>query len=63
MVERYPGIGSEHDVIIPVVGECDDSYLNDISGRHVKEEHVREALANAKTGPRRRGLRRRAARG
>jgi len=51
MVERYPGIGSEHDVIIPVVGECDDSYLNDISGRHVKEEHVREALANAKTGP------------
>jgi D-aminopeptidase len=51
MVERYPGIGSEHDVIIPVVGECDDSYLNDISGRHVREEHVREALANAKTGP------------
>lgn len=50
MVEQYPGIGSEHDVIIPVVGECDDSYLNDISGRHVREEHVREALANATTG-------------
>ncbi len=51
MVEQYPGIGSEHDVIIPVVGECDDSYLNDISGRHVTEAHVREALANAKSGP------------
>lgn len=51
MVEQYPGIGSEHDVIIPVVGECDDSYLNDISGRHVTEAHVREALANAKAGP------------
>jgi D-aminopeptidase len=51
MVEQYPGIGNEHDVIIPVVGECDDSYLNDISGRHVREEHVREALKNAKGGP------------
>ena len=50
MVERYPGIGSEHDVIIPVVGECDDSYLNDISGRHVREEHVRAALASAAPG-------------
>lgn len=50
MVEQHPGIGSEHDVIIPVVGECDDSYLNDISGRHVREEHVREALQSAKTG-------------
>jgi D-aminopeptidase len=50
MVESHPGIGDEHDVIIPVVGECDDSYLNDIAGRHVKEEHVRQALRNAKSG-------------
>jgi D-aminopeptidase len=50
LVERYPGIGTEHDVIIPVVGECDDSYLNDIAGRHVKEEHVREALDGASSG-------------
>ncbi len=50
MVENHPGIGDEHDVIIPVVGECDDSYLNDISGRHVKEEHVRQALKRAKSG-------------
>src|SRR3954467_4991444 len=51
MVGRYPGIGDEHDVIIPVVGECDDSWLNDISGRHVKEANVREAIATATDGP------------
>lgn len=51
MVETHPGIGEEHDVIIPIVGECDDSWLNDIAGRHVKEPHVREAIANAKSGP------------
>ncbi len=51
MIEANPGIGDEHDVIIPVVGECDDSWLNDISGRHVREEHVREALRTASEGP------------
>ncbi|HEX5745680.1 MAG TPA: P1 family peptidase [Archangium sp.] len=51
MVEQYPGIGDEHDVIIPIVGECDDSYLNDISGRHVRAEHVFEAIRNASEGP------------
>ncbi|MBL9038307.1 MAG: P1 family peptidase [Archangium sp.] len=50
MVQQHPGIGHEHDVIIPVVGECDDSYLNDISGHHVTEKHVREAIAAAATG-------------
>jgi D-aminopeptidase len=51
MVDRYPGIGDEHDVIIPIVGECDDSYLNDIAGRHVRNEHVLEAIRNATSGP------------
>ncbi|MCA9691639.1 MAG: P1 family peptidase [Nannocystaceae bacterium] len=51
LVERYPGIGTEHDVIIPVVGECDDSWLNDIAGRHVRGEHVYEAIDSAKVGP------------
>jgi D-aminopeptidase len=51
MVERYPGIGDEHDVIIPVVGECDDSWLNDIAGVHVHEDHVRAAIAGATSGP------------
>jgi D-aminopeptidase len=51
MVDRYPGIGIEHDVVIPVVGECDDSWLNDIGGRHVRSENVLEAIANAASGP------------
>ena len=51
MIERHPGIGHEHDVIIPLVGECDDSWLNDIAGRHVHEEHVTEALRTASDGP------------
>ena len=51
MVERYPGIGTEHDVIIPLVGECDDSHMNDIAGGHVAPEHVWAALDNAAAGP------------
>lgn len=33
-----------------VVGETNDGYLNDIRGRHVKEEDVLSALENADTG-------------
>jgi D-aminopeptidase len=51
MIEKYPGIGDEHDVIIPLVGECDDSWLNDIAGRHVRGEHVYEAIESAADGP------------
>ena len=35
----------------PVVGETNDGYLNDIRGRHVKKEHVIEAINKAATGP------------
>ena len=55
MVEKFPGIGGEHDVIIPLVGECDDSWLNDVAGRHVREEHVVEAISTAADGPVREG--------
>lgn len=37
--------------INPVVGETNDGWLNDIRGRHVKAEHVRQALERAKDGP------------
>jgi D-aminopeptidase len=36
--------------INPVVGECNDGYLNDIRGLHVRPEHVFEALENASAG-------------
>lgn len=51
MLAAHPGIGREHDVIIPLVGECDDSWLNDIGGGHVKPEHAIEAILDAHSGP------------
>jgi D-aminopeptidase len=51
MTRRFPGIGSEYDVIIPIVGECDDSWLNDSVGRHVRSEHVYRAIEQASGGP------------
>ncbi len=47
MVKRSPTVGSVDDTIIPIVSECDDSYLNDSQGMHVKEEHVLAALEGA----------------
>lgn len=51
MTRHYPGIGREDDVIIPIVGECDDSWLNDAVGRHVRSEHVYRAIEQASDGP------------
>ena len=34
----------------PIVGECNDGYLNDIRQRRVRLEHVEAALRNAKSG-------------
>jgi D-aminopeptidase len=51
MVDRHPGIGKQHDVIIPIVGECDDSWLNDIAVKSVNEQHVLEAIESASDGP------------
>ncbi len=33
-----------------VVGETNDGYLNDIRGRHLKKQHVLDAITTAKTG-------------
>ena len=35
----------------PIVGETNDSGLNDIQGRHVKKIHVLKAIQNTKSGP------------
>lgn len=50
MMARDPRIGVE-DVAMPVVGECDDSMLNDARGMHVLPEHVHAALDSAAAGP------------
>lgn len=39
------------EVVIPVVGECDDSWLDDFRRRWLTTDHVRQALAIAHGGP------------
>jgi len=39
------------DSVNAVVGETNDGWLNDIRGRHVKTEHVIEAIKKAQSGP------------
>jgi len=50
MTRKWPKIGGEDDVVIPLVGECDDSWLNDAVGRHVRSEHVYRAIEQATGG-------------
>ena len=38
------------DIVLPVIAETYDGYLNDIAGFHVKDQHVFEALENARGG-------------
>lgn len=37
--------------INPLVGETNDGRLNDIRGRHIRQEHVLAAIQGARTGP------------
>jgi len=46
-IKENPDIGIDTSTINVVVGECHDGKLNDIQGRHVKKEHVYEAIKNA----------------
>lgn len=51
MLQKYPDIGIRDVTTNPVVAECDDSYLNDIQGRHVSEQDTLDALVTARSGP------------
>lgn len=50
-LQRNADIGITTSTVNPVVGECNDGYLNDIQGRHVRAEHVFAALDSATSGP------------
>jgi D-aminopeptidase len=50
-LRNNPEIGILTGTVNPVVGEVNDGGLNDIQGRHVRKEHVFDAIANAKSGP------------
>jgi D-aminopeptidase len=51
MIQQYPGIGITDDVPLPVVAECDDSFLNDMQGRHDTAQDAVQALDSAVGGP------------
>lgn len=46
MLDLNTDIGVTTGTVNPVVLECNDGFLNDIRGRHVKHEHVYEAIKN-----------------
>jgi D-aminopeptidase len=50
VLQENPDIGIISGSLNPVVGEANDSWLNDIQGRHVNKTHVYSALNNAKSG-------------
>jgi D-aminopeptidase len=51
MLSLNPDIGVSTGTVNPVVLECNDGFLNDIRGRHVKHEHVFKAIENASSNP------------
>lgn len=50
-IRNNPEIGINTGTVNPVVGEVNDGMLNDIQGRHVRKEHVFEAITRAESGP------------
>ncbi|MEW6045020.1 MAG: P1 family peptidase, partial [Bacillota bacterium] len=51
ILENNPDVGLGAGTANPVVTEIHDGFLNDARGRHVREEHLRQALASAAPGP------------
>lgn len=51
MLEQNPEIGITTSTVNPLVGECNDGFLNDVQGRHVTAAMVRAAIEGASTGP------------
>ncbi|MBU7016636.1 MAG: P1 family peptidase [Theionarchaea archaeon] len=49
MLRKNEDIGVTTGSVNPIVMECNDSYLNDIRGGHIKSEHILEAVENAGT--------------
>ena len=47
MIKRYP----DNHIILPIVAECYDGGLNNISGLHVTAEHAIQAIEKAVGGP------------
>ncbi|SES86018.1 D-alanine--D-alanine ligase [Methanococcoides vulcani] len=50
MLEKYPKLHGDRSVIIPVVGEANDSFLNDTRIRSITITDVKKAINSAKVG-------------
>lgn len=50
-IANDPEIGIDLPTVNPFVAECNDSWLNDAQGRHVRERHVLESIRLATAGP------------
>jgi len=50
LLEQNSDIGETTGTVNVIVGECNDGYLNDIRGLHVKPEDAYSAIQNAKSG-------------
>jgi L-aminopeptidase/D-esterase-like protein len=51
MLKRHPHLGTDTDVVLPVVGETDDSFLNDVRVGINTAQDARDAIAAASAGP------------
>jgi len=51
MVKKHPEIGTREDVVLPVVGEADDSFLNDTRVGLCSGQDAQKALEAARGGP------------
>lgn len=47
MLEHNPSIGHTTGTVNPLIGECNDMFVNDIRGMHVTEDDVFQALKDA----------------
>lgn len=47
MLEQNPEIGRTTGTVNPIVGECNDMFLNEIRSKFVKMEHIFQAIENA----------------
>lgn len=51
LLDRNPEIGESSGTVNVIVGECNDSYLNDIRALHVRPDDAISAIQSAKSGP------------
>ncbi len=47
MLKDNESIGGRDGTVNPIICECNDGYLNDIRGLHIKQKHVLEAITTA----------------